>query len=116
MYDRNSLNNYFYIYGYFENTVPFYMGKGKDYRYLISHYLTLLYPNRFLKNKILKIGKENIQIKFLHKDLTEEQAFYLEEYYITGSGNKGRLGQPLTEETRKKLSLANKGNQHEKNY
>ena len=117
--------NKYYVYIYFDpNNIPFYVGKGKNNRYKISYHLQDHYTNPFLKNKIRKVGVANVRIQFLHKDLTEEQAFYLEEYYIAGygrrdlglgplcnltNGGEGESGRIVSNETRQKISKANEG-------
>lgn len=123
------MNNY-YVYMYSgQDGNPFYIGKGKGYRYLLSRHLNDDHP--FLNRKILKVGIDNIQIKFLYKDLTEEQAFYLEEYYIAGLGRKnlglgpltnctnggeGGSGQIVSSITKQKMSKAQMGNKHSLGY
>ena len=120
----NKTNTY-YVYVYFDpDNIPFYVGKGKEYRYHLSCHLDESNPNNFLKNKICKVGADNIDIKFPHKDLTEEQAFYLEEYYIAGygrrdlglgplcnltNGGEGESGRVVSKETRQKISKMHKG-------
>ena len=116
--------NKFYIYIYLDNNKPFYVGKGKDKRYKIDNHLGLYNKNPFLERKISKIGHDNIEIRFIAKNLTEEQAFYLEEYYIAGygrrdlklgplcnltNGGEGASGYHHTEEARIKISLIHKG-------
>ena len=81
--------NNFYVYMYLDpGNIPFYIGKGKDQRYRISTHIHKRGSNPFLINKINKVGVDKVQIKFPHKDLTEEQSFYLEEYYIAGYGRR----------------------------
>ena len=117
--------NTYYVYIYFDsNNIPFYAGKGKGYRYHLSCHLDESNPNNFLKNKIRKVGVDNVIIKFLHKDLNEEQSFYLEEYYIAGygrrdlglgplcnltNGGEGESGRICSEETKQKISKIHKG-------
>jgi len=117
--------NTYYIYMYLDqDNVPFYIGKGKDYRYHISCHLNKSNFNCFLQNKIRKVGVNNVKIHFLHKDLTEEQSFYLEGYYIAGygrrdlglgslcnltNGGEGESGRIVSESTRQKISKIHKG-------
>jgi len=117
--------NDFYVYMYLDqDNVPFYVGKGRDSRYRIPKHIKKSCPNRFLTNKILKVGINNIQIKFLYTNLSEEQAFYLEEYYIAGigrrdlglgplcnlsNGGEGPSGRIPSKETRQKMSVAHTG-------
>ena len=115
----------YYVYMYLDtDNVPFYVGKGKNDRYQIRPHLYSTYPNRFLVYKIRKVGVANIKIHFLHKNLTEEEAFYWESYWIKyigrrdkkegtlcnltngGEGNSGRI---QSNETRQKISNAAKG-------
>ena len=116
------MSNYVYMYLDTDN-VPFYVGKGTKDRYLVSRHIRKSSPNPFLKNKIRKVGTENIKIQFLHKNLNEEQAFYLEEYYIAGigrrdlglgplcnltNGGEGDSGRIFSEEHKRKLSASGK--------
>lgn len=111
----------FYVYMYLDqNNVPFYIGKGKDIRRYVSIHLNTS-PNNFLKRKILKLGQMNIKIHFLHKNLTEENAFYWERYWIKyigrritkegplcniTEGGEGSSGYKHTNETKRKIGLA----------
>ena len=78
----------------------------------------------FLQNKIRKVGVANIKIHFLHKNLTEEEAFQKEKYWIKyygrrnlgagtlcnlTDGGEGTIGHVCSEETKRKLSEINKG-------
>jgi hypothetical protein len=101
----------FYTYLYFdENRVPYYVGKGSGKRAWKYHAGVEVPP----KNRVL-ILKEN---------LTEEQAFFHEEYMIfvigrkdlgTGpllnrtSGKQGGVGKVVSTETKKKISMAHRG-------
>ena len=131
--------NNFYVYLYSDITtgVVFYVGKGKGGRYLIECHLG---QNRFLDNKINKIGIDNIMISFTQSDLLEVIAFETEKCFIAfygrrdlgtgtlcnltdgGDGPSGvseetrrklrdaGIGRKPTDETRKKLSLSKLGN------
>jgi hypothetical protein len=113
--------NNFYVYMYSHENIPFYVGKGSGDRYKIHGHLL---QNRFLKNKIAKVGVGDVQINLLCANLTEEQSFYLEEYYIAGIGRRdkglgplcnltnggdGSSGLKTSEETKRKLSASLKG-------
>ncbi len=126
--DRNYINNMvsiYYIYLYIDSTTstPFYVGKGKDFRWrLCCHTRTV---NNHLRNKIKKLGADNIKIEFLHKNLTEKDALQKEIYWIkyygrrdlkqgtlcnlTDGGEKGPFGYNHTEKAKKKMSIAKKG-------
>jgi len=115
-----------------QDNIPLYVGKGKGNRYLVSSHLGT--SNPLLKNKILEIGKKNVQIEFPHKDLIELESFDLEEQYIQRIGrrdlNQGPLynltnggegssghnpywkGRHHSKETKRKLSLACTGYSH----
>ena len=105
--------------------IPFYIGKGKGYRYGIQHHLGRdNHNNQLLKNKIRKVGADNITIHFLHENLTEEKAFYWERYWIKyigrrdlgegtlcnlTDGGEGTSGYVCSKETKLKIGKANKG-------
>jgi len=119
------LSNEFYIYMYLDpDNVPFYVGKGSEDRYKVRCHLGKNSPNPFLKRKISKVGVPDVKIHFLHKNITEDQAFYLEEYYIAGygrrdlglgplcnltNGGEGVSGYVWSNEAREKKSKAMKG-------
>lgn len=106
------------------DNVPFYIGKGKKNRHLVGIHLSKCSPNRFLKNKIRKVGAKNVKIHFLHKNISEEEAFYWESYWIKyigrrdlkegtlcnlTDGGEGTSGRECSEETKRRVSKANKG-------
>ena len=105
----------YYTYAYLrEDKTPYYIGKGKGYR--INS-----------KQRNIKPPKDKSRIIFLKQNLTEEEAFRHEIYMIdvfgridlgTGilhnltDGGEGGSGRVLNEETRRKLSDANRGKNH----
>jgi len=108
--------NRFYTYAYLrEDKTPYYIGKGSKDR---------LYKRG---KKCTKPPKDKSRIIFLKKNLTEEEAFKHEVYMIavfgrkdngTGilynktDGGEGNSGLVPGEETRRKISEANKGRRH----
>lgn len=106
------------------DNIPFYVGKGKDRRYYIERHLYKDAANRLLKNKIRKVGVDNVQMHFLHKDLTEKEALQQERYWIKyygrrdlglgplcnlTDGGEGTSGHIHTDEAKQKMSEAVKG-------
>lgn len=73
------MNNIFYVYTWtrLDKNYVFYVGKGHG-----SRYKDLNSRNKYFTNIVNKIGMENIQIDIIENDLTEEQAFEKEKYYI----------------------------------
>lgn len=114
----------YYVYIYLDsNDVPFYVGKGKCRRYYITFHLHKNNRNPFLVNKIRKIGVENVKIQFIYENLTEDEAFRQERYWIkyygrrnngTGTlcnltdGGEGMSGHICSVETKRKIGKANK--------
>ena len=106
---------HYYTYAYLrEDRTPYYIGKGKGDR--INS-----------KQRTIKLPKDKSRIIFLKKNLTEEEAFKHEIYMIdvfgrkdlgTGilhnrtGGGEGSSGTVMGEETRKKMSEAQKGKNH----
>lgn len=117
--------NNFYVYMYSDTgDTSFYIGKGCGQRYKVLKHLHRNTTNKFLKKKILKIGIDNVQIKFLHKDLTEDVAIQFEIFYIglygrrdlglgtlcnLSDGGEGSSGYIFSEESKRKMSLAKVG-------
>jgi len=105
----------YYTYAYLrEDRTPYYIGKGKGSRI-------------YRKTRRIKPPKDKSRIIFLKQNLTEEEAFKHEIYMIavfgrinlgTGilhnmtNGGEGGSGRVLSEETRRKLSDANRGKNH----
>ncbi len=106
---------HYYTYAYLrEDRTPYYIGKGKGSRI-------------YRKTRRIKPPKDKSRIIFLKQNLTEEEAFKHEIYMIavfgridlrTGilhnmtNGGEGGSGRVLSEETRRKLSDANRGKNH----
>jgi hypothetical protein len=106
---------HYYTYAYLrEDRTPYYIGKGKGSRI-------------YRKTRRIKPPKDKSRIIFLKQNLTEEEAFKHEIYMIavfgridlgTGilhnmtNGGEGVSGRVLSEETRRKLSDANRGKNH----
>jgi group I intron endonuclease len=107
--------NDYYTYAYLrEDRTPYYIGKGRGRR--------IYSPNR-----IINPPADKSRIIFLKKNLTEAEAFKHEVYMIfvlgrkdlgTGilrnltNGGEGSSGAIRSEEAKKKLSLANTGENH----
>ena len=105
---------------------PFYIGKGSGRRikkHFASSNLNNDNHNRYKNNKIKKILSLRLYPLefFWETNLSEEEAFRLEENMIEAIGRKekggpltnikgGGEGASLSEETKIKLSIANKGN------
>lgn len=113
------IKNY-YVYMYFDTTnyEPFYIGKGYGSRYTINNHLSS--SNLHLVNKIKKL-KDNIRIHFLHKNLSEVESFFWEQFWIKVIGRKdlsqgplcnltnggeGNSGKIISEATREKIRIA----------
>ena len=102
-----------------QENCPFYIGKGYGRRWYPS-----MHKSEHTFNKIKSIGVKNVKVHFLHKDISEEEAFSWERYWIkyfgridngTGQltnhtdGGEGISGHKHTEETKRKIGKANKG-------
>ena len=115
--------NNFYVYRYSDqNDIPFYIGKGSGRRFRVSIHLSG--SNPFLRNKIKKVGADNVKVSFLRKNLIEKEAFVFETHYIKfygrrnlgegtlcnlTNGGEGNSGYVCSTETRQKISEARKG-------
>ena len=104
---------HYYTYAYLrEDKTPYYIGKGKEDRI-------------YSKQRSIKPPKDKSRIIYLKQNLTEEEAFKHEIYMIavfgrkdlgTGilhnrtGGGEGASGNIHSEETKRKISEANKGN------
>lgn len=107
-----------------QDNQPFYIGKGKGNRWRPCNHSYNNSANPFLKRKIRKVGVDNIKIHFLHENLTEEEAFHWEKYWIKyigrrdlkeGSlvnltdGGEGDSGRICSLKHRQKIGVANRG-------
>lgn len=117
--------NIYYVYVYLDlDNIPFYVGKGKGSRYYISMHLDKNNSNRLLKNKIRKVGNENIVIEFILKNVCEGCALCCEIDLIATigrrdlglgtlcnltDGGEGLSGHIMSSEQKKKISRALKG-------
>jgi hypothetical protein len=104
--------NDYYTYAYLrEDRTPYYIGKGRGKRI-------------YSKNRSIKAPKDKSLILYLKKNLTEAEAFKHEVYmiYVLGrkdlgtgilrnrtDGGEGASGAVISEETKKKISVANTG-------
>ena len=112
--------NRYYVYMYMtQDNYPFYIGMGYNRRY---------HPDRHTAghtySKIKSIGKENVKVRFLHRDLTQEDACYWERYWIKYFGRQDIGTGQLTnhtdggdhpnhsKETKQKISETLKGKKH----
>lgn len=89
MQNETNLNKY-YVYAWIrlDKNKVFYIGKGSGNRYK-----DMSMRNKYFLNVVNKIGEDNIQIKILLDNLTEDEAFEKEKYYISYYREKGH---PLT--------------------
>lgn len=108
--------NNFYVYAYLrDDQTPYYIGKGKNNRVFEKHHVP--------------VPRDRERIKFLYKDLFENQALAFEIFWIAVYGRKdigtgilrnlsnggdGTSGYEHKESARNKISTYLKGNQHAK--
>ena len=89
--------NNFYVYMYLDQeNVPFYIGKGKNERWYPHNHTK---GNTMTARKVRKLGVDNVKAHFLHKDLTEAEAFEWEAYWIKYLGRKDNGTGQLTNHT-----------------
>jgi len=115
-----------------QDNCPFYIGKGKENRWRPSQHICSNI-RAHTTNKIKSIGVKNIKVHFLHKELTEKEAFYWERYWIkyfgrqdvgTGQltnhtdGGEGMSGRKykMVDEHKRKISEALKGRKHTREH
>lgn len=68
---------YVYVWIRLDTNQVFYVGKGSNNRYK-----DMLMRNKYFYNVVNKVGKDNIEIKIIENNLTEDEAFEKEKYYI----------------------------------
>lgn len=68
---------YVYIWIRLDKNMVFYVGKGCGNRYK-----DMSMRNRYFLNVVNKVGKDNIEIKIIENNLSEQEAFNKEIYYI----------------------------------
>lgn len=85
-------DNIYYVYGYYTNNIPIYIGRGKDNR--AYNHLKLCYrtdkKHLYFYNKLRKLieNKENIEIKIIKENLSFNESKYIEEILIEFCGRK----------------------------
>jgi len=88
-------NNY-YVYMYLDtDNVPFYIGKGVGKRFLPKTHLQHDLPHWPCYRKIKKMGPENVVVSFLHTNMTEQDAFQMENKWICFIGRRDKGQGPL---------------------
>lgn len=112
----------YFIYKHTSPSGKVYIGKTKQkdpkLRWLSGHGYE---SNKYFSNAIKKYGWRNFKHEVLARDLTEEQAYWNEIFFIDmfdsfnrkhgynlTKGGDGSLGRPLTEEHKRKLREATK--------
>jgi hypothetical protein len=112
--------NVFYVYVYIDPSdgVPFYIGKGKDkraYKHLTASAMqTGLDKGWFFYRKLRKLlaSDTSPEIRFLCKELTEDQSFYWETFFITALGRRDIKTGCLCNHTNGGDGPSHKGHQH----
>jgi len=111
----------FYVYGHYKTNenIPFYIGKGGGRRAHSKNHRSLLWNNI--------VNKYGYEIKFIVRNVSEGDSFWLEERLIkafgridlgTGplinftNGGEGMSGHVCSEETKRKMSEARRGGTH----
>ena len=81
------MENIFYVYVWIRKDTNqiFYVGKGHA-----EKYKDMCSRNDWFLHVVNKVGKENIEIKFLEENLSEEEAFEKEKYYIKKFREEGK--------------------------
>ena len=114
-----------------QDNCPFYIGKGRDHKGGFKRWRPQTHKIGHTYNKIKSIGIANVKVYFLHKDISETEAFKWERYWIKylgrrdngtgqltnhtdgGEGQSGRSpwnkGKKMSEETKQKISKTLEG-------
>ena len=112
--------NVFYVYVYIDprDGVPFYIGKGRDNRAYVhltaSAMQTGLDKGWFFYRKLRKLlaSGTSPEIRFLCKELTEDQSFYWETFFIIALGRRDIKTGCLCNHTNGGDGPSHKGHQH----
>lgn len=107
-----------------KDNMPFYIGKGKgSSRWRPIAHIQQKSAHTMTGRKIKKLGADQVKVHFLHENLTEQEAYHWERYWIkylgrrdngTGQltnhtdGGEGTSGWNCTEETKRKISKTRK--------
>lgn len=117
---KKSINKIFYVYEWYDidTGIPFYVGKGKDNRYLEYKRRNTLFLDYY--------STHNCDVRIIYDNLTEDEAFNKESevtltYILNGiyltnqrAGNRG--GYTHTDEAKKKISIKSKECWNNKEY
>jgi hypothetical protein len=129
---KNKHKKDYYVYAFYDSSLsspfshfglPFYIGKGRHLRCVAHFDSNRIKNNTYLYKKIRKMisKKLPINIIILEDYLYEKESYQKEKIYIAdfkkrgfqlcnhNDGGLGRLGEKVSEETRKKMSQSQKG-------
>ena len=117
---KKSINKIFYVYEWYDidTGIPFYVGKGKDNRYLEHKRRNILFLNYY--------NTHNCDVRIIYDNLTEDEAFNKESevtltyilngIYLTNQRVGNRGGYTHTDESKKKISIKSKEYWKNKEY